>query len=380
MVIVNGEPATNASLNSPMGLCMDKHGNLFIADPLNDVVRLVNPHDSTWIVAGITGAGFSGDGFPAPSAALNHPWAVFVDTSDNLYIADEGNHRIRKVNGATTIISTVVGNGGTGYIGSGDSIMATSTGIGNIYGVWVDNAGNIFFPDAAYNRIKKIDAISHMLYVIADSSANAGFAGDGGRARSALLHAPHTLCLDKAGDIFVADLNNTRIRKMYACTVPVANFTHSGSPVVTFHYSGTTSGVDSVHWHFGDGTTATGTNPIHTYTASGTYSVCATAYTNCDSNTRCSNVVIALTSVGGSTVPAADISVYPNPANNLVHINEVKGHIAYRLTDISGASLLHGDLLQESNTISIQGLAPGIYILELRNDDGQRTMVRIVKQ
>lgn len=375
-VLVNGQPATNANV-APLGLCVDKFNNLYVADAAG-VVRKINPNDTTWIVAGVSGSGFSGDGGLATNAALNTPWGVYVDSAENIYIADFGNLRIRKVDAATGNINTVAGNGTGSFINTGDSVLATSSGIGSVSGMCVDDSGNIYFPDEDFNRIYKVQVSTGMRYVIANKSFTAGFSGDNGPALTALLDQPRSICLDHNGNLYIADAANSRIREMYTCEVPVAMFADTGSPAVTFTYTGTTTALDSVHWQFGDGNTGNGLSLSHLYTAAGIYHVCVTAYTNCDTNTYCHDVTVSPTGIRQTSVSMAHI--YPNPVNDILNISNVSQQATYTIFDVLGSRIKDGCLKAGDNNISVASFQPGIYIFVLTESNGTSSRVKIVKQ
>jgi sugar lactone lactonase YvrE len=208
----DGGPATSAQLNSPSGVAVDTAGNLFIADSGNNGIRKVTPGGVISTVAGNGTAGFSGDGGPATSAQLR-PSGVAVDASGNLFIADSGNSRIRKVT-LGGVISTVAGNGTAGF--SGDGGPATSAGL-SASGVAVDTAGNLFIADPGNNCVRKVTPAG-MISTVAGNGIggirNGGFSGDGGPATSAQLYYPSGVAVDTAGNLFIADTLNQRIRKV----------------------------------------------------------------------------------------------------------------------------------------------------------------------
>ncbi len=150
----DGGPATAAELNSPSGVAVDKSGNIFISDQFNSAIREINA--STGIITTIAGngiAGFSGDGGPASAALINHPGALNLDASGNLFFADQFNSRIRKINSSNGIINTVAGNGTEVY--SGDGGPAVDAGLVDPSGVAIDAVGNILIADHD-NRIRKV--------------------------------------------------------------------------------------------------------------------------------------------------------------------------------------------------------------------------------
>lgn len=205
----DGGAATAAELKFPLGLAIDGTGNIYIADLLNNRVRKVTPGGIITTVAGNGTAGFSGDGGAATSATLNQPIGVAVDASGNLYIADEQNSRIRKVTPGG-IISTVAGNGTPGF--SGDGGPATSAMIGSPSSVSVDPSGNLFITSNQDNRIRKVSSGGTITTLAGNGIA--GFSGDGGAATSAQLNAPWSTALDAAGNVYVADESNFRIREI----------------------------------------------------------------------------------------------------------------------------------------------------------------------
>jgi trimeric autotransporter adhesin len=198
-------PATSAQLSIPTSIAEDSAGNLYIADNSNSRVRKVSNGVIT-TVAGNGTPGFSGDNASPLFAQLNSPNGVALDTAGNLYIADAGNSRIRKV--ANGVISTVAG-GGSG--GLGDNGPATNAQMSNPYGIAVDGAGNLYIADSGNNRIREV---SNGVITTVAGNGTAGFSGDNGPATAAQLDAPLGVAVDATGNLYIADYANFRVRRV----------------------------------------------------------------------------------------------------------------------------------------------------------------------
>ncbi len=204
----DGGAATAAQLRGPAGVALDGAGNLYIADAGNHRIRKVDAAGVITTVAGDERQGYSGDGGAAVAAHLNVPTGVALDGAGNLYIVDALNHRIRKVD-AAGVITTVAGDGRQGYGGDGGAATAAQL---TPYGVALDGAGNLYIADERNNRIRKVDAAGVISTVAGDGTE--GFGGDGGPATAAQLHWPTGVAVDGAGNLYIGDTNNHRIRKV----------------------------------------------------------------------------------------------------------------------------------------------------------------------
>jgi sugar lactone lactonase YvrE len=205
--------ATSATLDLPSSLVQDGAGNLYIADTGNNVIRKITA--ATGVISTVAGNGtaaFGGDAAAATLGQLYKPQGVAVDASGNLYIADTDNQRIRRVDAATGIITTVAGNGTSGF--GGDSLAATSSQSELNYpnAVAFDSLGNLYIADTLNNRIRKISSAG-VLTTFAGNGA-IGDAGDGGTATAAELDAPSGVVVDPAGNVYIADTQNNAIRKV----------------------------------------------------------------------------------------------------------------------------------------------------------------------
>jgi uncharacterized protein (TIGR03437 family) len=299
----DGGPATAASLSGPTGVAVSTTGDVFIGDGGNDRIRKVTNGVITTF-AGTGKAGFSGDGGPAPAAQLNFPGRIRLDAAGNLYFADGRNNRIRLVLAANGTISTVAGNGTSGYTGDGGPATSAEIGAGgisvsasgNVYvasnnrirlltpasvqapqftistvagngttgysgdggtatsaeingtnglGVVADAAGDFYIADYGNNRVRKVSQTGTISTVAGNGTA--GFSGDGGPATSSALRGPAAVAIDMAGNLYIADTLNNRIRKMTNGTITTiagtgtAGFSGDGGPALSAEFNGPTA-------------------------------------------------------------------------------------------------------------------------------------------
>ena len=221
----DGSPATEAPMN-PARVALDSDGNLFIADFLNNRIRRVDR--GTGLITTIAGTGlaaFAGDGGPSTAASLDHPESVAFDPAGNLYIADAYNGRIRKVGTGTGIVSTIAGGGDYGFLGEGGP--ATSAGVDSPFDVAADSAGNVFIADTLIHRIRRVNRATGIITTVA-GNGTAGFSGDGGPATEAMLNNPGGVVLDATGNLLIADTDNHRIRRVDLVTGTITTVAGSG--------------------------------------------------------------------------------------------------------------------------------------------------------
>ena len=205
----DGGPATSAELNGPRGVTEDIFGNLYIAEYYGQRVRKVATNGIITTLAGNGIQGFSGDGGPATSAELNGPYRVTVDLAGNVYIPDSGNSRIRKVSPDGTI-TTIVGNGGVGR--GGDGGAATNATLNYPEAVAFDPAGNYYIADEAANVIRKVDPSGTITTAV--GTGTGAYTGDGGPATSATLDGPVGVQVNSAGILYISDQGNNVIRQV----------------------------------------------------------------------------------------------------------------------------------------------------------------------
>jgi sugar lactone lactonase YvrE len=205
----DGGSALTAEINMPIGVCMDASGTLYVADQSNNCIRKVSTAGIITTIAGVGMPGYSGDNGPATLAKLNVPGAIFVNSTGTVYFADSKNHCIRKIS-TSGIITTIAGTGIAGFTGDGGP--ATAAQLYNPIGFTMDAGGNIFIGDQKNNRVRKINT-SGIISTFAGTGAG-GFGGDGGPALMASFYMPNYVILDAAGDLLVTDNGNHRVRKI----------------------------------------------------------------------------------------------------------------------------------------------------------------------
>ncbi|MHC5064917.1 MAG: NHL domain-containing protein [Planctomycetota bacterium] len=201
--------AIEARINYSNHLVADAEGNLYIADTGNQRVRMVSPEGIITTIAGTGTRGFSGDGGLATKAELGVPSAIAIDRQGNLYIADFGNHRIRKVS-TEGVITTIAGNGNPEYIGDGRP--ATECQFGEPCGVAVDDEGYVYIADQINSRVHVVTP-SGMFHTVAGTGVP-GRSGDGGPAEDAQISNPDIIAFDRDGNLYLPDHINAVVRKM----------------------------------------------------------------------------------------------------------------------------------------------------------------------
>lgn len=212
-------------------IALDAAGNLLVADAQGGVIRRVDMRTGVVsTIAGGQGPGYAGDGGPASAAQMDHPSGVAADAAGNIYVADYGNNRIRKISADTGIMTTIAGNGSSGSSGDGGS--ALDAGLAGPWAVAVDASGNVFTAEwitSTLGRVRKIERSTGIITTAA-GGGSCEFPGDGGPPATSGLCAPSRLTFDAGGNLYIADIQAQVVRKISAVTGSISTVAGIGPP------------------------------------------------------------------------------------------------------------------------------------------------------
>jgi len=339
----NGGPATDAALHLPAGVCTDTAGNIYITDKYNDMIRAVD--HTTHIITDICGigtGGSAGDGGPATIAYLEEPNEACVDRKGNIYIADYGNSRIRKVNITTGDISTVAGDSVSGY--NGDSMLAVNSELSYPCGVAVDTEGNLYIADYGNARIRKVAAETGIITTICGNGTE-GTAPNGTPATDAMINQPNAICVDNHGIVYFSDRGNNVIRGIF----PDGNiYTLAGSGNWGFFGDG---GL-AVNARFKGPTAITTDDSGYLYVVDGGNSV---VWRVSPPFTGVKNVL-----------QAVSVNVYPVPNSGIFNV-DTKDWYGTKITlmNVLGQQIFSTELSAPSTTVNVGTISPGLYLLNI---------------
>ncbi len=345
----DGGQATAAELSNPADVAVDASGNIFIVDFTTERVREINTNGIISTIAGNGTAGFSGDGGQATAAEISNACGVSFDGSGNLYISDRGNNRIRMVN-TSGIISTYAGNGTGGY--SGDGGPATAAELRGQNGIQFDQAtGNLYIADYQNNAVRMVNS-SGIISTVAGNGTG-GYSGDGGQATAAQIANPMGVAIDPAGNLYLADHSNNRVRLV-----------NTSGIITTFAGTGSAS-------FSGDG------GPASAAAISSPTGVCLDAtgnlYISDAGNARIRIVTGIPTGISQPATALENVSVYPNPSNGIFNVQSsaVSQKSSAEIFDLLGNKVYQSFLISNSQFLINLGNQPdGIYIYRILNESG----------
>lgn len=227
-----GAPATAAELNGPRAVAVDRQGNLYIADTDNHRVRMIDTLGLIRTIAGNGTPGFAHDEFGSAIAAeLDSPRAVAVDRFGNVYISDYNNQRIRKIDATTRVIHTITGTGTAGYLAAQGGGPAIEAEINDPHGIALDALGNLYIADTGNHRVRRVEVHTGIITTVAGNGTTGYRRNDEGKlATRTTLNAPCAVALDAQGNLYIADMDENRIRRVDASTGAITTVAGSGIP------------------------------------------------------------------------------------------------------------------------------------------------------
>lgn len=415
----DGGMATAALFSTVYGVTLDVTGNIYVADANNNVIRKIDA--STGIITHIAGVhdsiSFAGDGGPATAAHFYWPSFLRFDGAGNLLVCDEFHNRIRKINMTTGIVTTFAGcDTGSAYI---DGVLATTAWLGPTHGIAVDAAGNVYIT--AWCTVKKIDPAGY-IYTIAGHVDSVGFSGDGGPAIDAKLASPTGLEFDAAGNLYIADQQNHRIRKIDMSTGIITTvagngtgaYSGDGGPAtaaslmnpyaMAFDAAGDMLFVDYMNYRIrkvnhttGTITTIAGIGPGSglCYGAEGarTDTICVRAelelaidaagviyFGNGNAVSKIAPAPIAGLAAEDIQPASEGTTLYPNPVSDLLTIATPAGQFtSYVITNSIGSEVLSNTINSATTQVDIHTLPAGIYFVKTTGRN-KVAMKQFVKQ
>ncbi|MEI8279022.1 MAG: T9SS type A sorting domain-containing protein [Bacteroidota bacterium] len=410
--------ATNAQIHTNnAGFFVDVTGNIFIADFLNYRIRKVDATSGMiTTIAGTGVGGYNGDNIPAISAEVA-PNDLTIDAVGNIYIADQTS-RIRKIDATTGIITTIAGTGIAGF--GGDNGPAILAQIYTPQAISIDSCGNLYISDNVQNnRIRKVwigtttiptasIAVSPNDTVCAGAAvsytatpSNAGSTPSyqwlkngtviAGATNSTYTYTPangdSVQCIVVSSVPCAGPALSNAIHMVLSGTDIVPTISITGNATVLMGASGTYTATTNVvggtyQWKVNNNNVGTNSNTYTYVPVNGDVVTCSIhsaggCYTVSDT---ISNGITILVTEGVGNVHSNGMSIYPNPTNDVLHIDGVKGQVTYRVLDIVGGTVQEGVLKVGSNSVAMQGLSAGMYVLELTNSKGMRDVVRVVRE
>ena len=398
----DGGPASAAKVQGPLGICGDTSGNIYFADGANFRIRRIDA--VTGIISTIIGTGsnaYSGDGGPGISARVSVPRDVIADIYGNLYVADYGNNVIRKYVIATGIITTIAGNGTVGSAGDGGP--ATAAQFNSPARVAFDGSNNLYIADQANDKVRKVNLATGIISTVI-ATGTAGFSGDGGPSTLGKMTGTAGIAINKTGNIYVSDIGNYRIRvSPYNGSITISlsgsSTVTAGTPV-TFTANSSISGTYvSYQWLKNGSTIGTGGKTYTDYSPSNgdVYKCILQVAPECGTTFYDTSNGITITLAGYRTADTAEavvkvamdqseIKIFPNPVHNQLTIegtNLENGAMQININDMTGRLVSSKTAEVTDNRLTeqmdMQSLAAGMYLVTLTDNAGNSKTIKCVK-
>ncbi len=380
----DGGPATASSLFHPLGLEEDNDGNIYISDYDHYRIRKVNTTGIITTVIGTGVPGSGGDGGPATLAQVNRPWGLRFDAADNLYVADQRNHKVRVVS-PSGIITTFAGVGTIGY--SGDGGPATAAQLFNVSDIDFDAAGNVYLDDQENNVVRMVSPSGEISTVI--GTGVAGYSGDGGPAIAAQINGSNAFGFSPAGKLYICDNSNNRVRLITTCGASITGQPVHDTAIVgdsaAFTVTTTLPGL-SYQWQQNSGSGFVNLVDVPPYSGVNTATLLIRdvsllldgteyrCYVNnefsCPDTSEAATLTVGAPSSISQTSIETELKILPNPAHDFVTVyiaNDNRKHEIQLINNLG--QVLHSEI-SDSNTTRLQlaNLPSGVYYLRVQTD------------
>lgn len=357
--------ALSAKLGGCAAICFDTAQNLLIADGIGSIRKVdMKTGIITTIAGDRTKTGYAGDNGPATAALLNGPSDIVTDALNNIYIADRNNHVIRKVIGATGNIITLAGRNSKGF--SGDGGAAINAKFNHPSGLYLDGGNNLFVADYDNNRVRKISS-SGIITTVAGSGVP-GFSGDGGKADTARLAQPMRVAVDNDGNLYISDVANQRIRKVAGGTNIITTYAGDGKNIPSIDSKGDDGAALSASiLPYGLEFDACG----NLYVGSPLYSVRVITPAKPASGVLCGALVNSVNDISNGAIAAPQIS--PNPTNGTFYVNLTSSEnedVQITVSDITGRTVYTGTGRTNQTKEVTLPVPAGLYIVTVATSHG----------
>lgn len=370
----DGGLATAATINSPGHLWLDPSGNLYITEFYGNRIRKISSTGTITTVMGNGTYSNAGDGGLASAATIAGPWEIVGDKSGNIYVASYQGSYIRKISTTGSVTAFAGINGSPGY--SGDNGPALTAQLGGVTGLGINDAGDIFLADSANHRIRRV-AVNGTITSVA-GTGTLGYSGDGGPAITAQVSSPNGSLAFYGCTLYFIDAGNARIRKIVG-TTPTVTAVSSNSNFICTGSSATLTANGGSYYTWNPG--GNGNSIVVSPTVTSSYSVVGTGTNGCQSSAVISQSVSSCTGLGNTlgATENMELRVYPNPNNGEVSVEVTEG-CELQIMDLLGREIRAIKVSTGKAMIDMKDLPNGTYILKSTNVNGVIRSQKFIKQ